>query len=129
MAGHTPWRAVKARRGPDTLERQAMRAAYRRAMEDALRLAEVRETRGITQVELGDALGVSQANISQLENREDLYLSSLRGYVEALGGRLVLLAVFPDQTMELASPGVERAEGENSAVTEEVLVLRVSGDQ
>ena len=80
-----------------------MRASYRQAMEDALRLAELREARGATQVEISEVLGVSQANVSQLERRDDLYLSTLQGYVEALGGKLVLLAVFPDQTIEVAT--------------------------
>jgi transcriptional regulator with XRE-family HTH domain len=79
-------------------------------MEDALRLAELREARGATQVEVSEVLGVSQANISQLERRDDLYLSTLQGYVEALGGKLVLLAVFPDQTIEVAALNGARGE-------------------
>ena len=104
MAGHTPWREVKSQRGADTPERQAMRASYRLAMEEALRLGQLREERGATQVEVGQTMGVSQANVSRLEHRDDLYLSTLQGYVEALGGKLVLLAVFPDQTIEVATP-------------------------
>lgn len=104
MAGHTPWRQVKERRASVTLERQAAREAYRQAMRDAEWLTALRESRGVTQVEIAEALGVSQANVSKIERREDLYLSTLRAYVEALGGRLALTAVFPDQAMDLAAP-------------------------
>lgn len=104
MAGHTPWRQVKERRGPVTPERQAAREAYRQAMRDAEWLTALRESRGVTQVEIAEVLGVSQANVSKIERREDLYLSTLRTYVEALGGRLALTAVFPDQAMDLAAP-------------------------
>jgi predicted transcriptional regulator len=56
---------------------------------------------GVTQEELAHALDVSQSNISRVERSEDLYLSTLRGYVEALGGRLEINAVFPDRTIPL----------------------------
>jgi DNA-binding XRE family transcriptional regulator len=69
----------------------------RQAMRDALTLSAVREQAGVTQVELARALHVTQANISQLERKQDLYLSTLSRYVEALGGHLELRAVFPDR--------------------------------
>jgi len=47
---------------------------------------------------------VSQANISRIEHEEDLYLSTLREYVEALGGELQLKAVFEDQEIYLGIP-------------------------
>jgi DNA-binding XRE family transcriptional regulator len=76
-------------------------AAIKRAIEDALDLAELRKHRSVTQVQLADALGISQGNVSQLERRRELYLSTLREYVEALGGRLELAAVFPDERVPL----------------------------
>jgi len=45
---------------------------------------------------LADALGVSQANISRIEHQDDVYLSTLRAYIEALGGELEITARFPD---------------------------------
>ncbi len=68
----------------------------RRAMRDALALAALRRSRQITQVQLADALGISQGNVSRLETRSDVYLSTLRSYVEALGGHLEIAAVFGD---------------------------------
>jgi DNA-binding XRE family transcriptional regulator len=72
-------------------------AVIKQAIEDALELAELRRRRGVTQVQLADRLGISQGNVSHLERRNELYLSTLRDYVEALGGRLELAAVFPDE--------------------------------
>jgi transcriptional regulator with XRE-family HTH domain len=73
----------------------------RQAMRDALSLSAIREQAGVTQVELAGVLHVTQANISQLERKQDLYLSTLSRYVEALGGRLELQAVFPDRTLRV----------------------------
>ena len=53
----------------------------------------------MTQVQVAQTLGSSQANISKIERRDDLYLSTLSEYVEALGGRLELRAVFPDEVI------------------------------
>lgn len=54
-----------------------------------------------------EGVEVTQANLSRIEHQDDLYLSTLRGYVEALGGRLELRAVFPDQTVDLRTPEAE----------------------
>jgi hypothetical protein len=43
----------------------------------------------------------SQTNVSRVEHERDIYLSTLRGYIEALGGHLELVAVFPDQELRL----------------------------
>jgi DNA-binding XRE family transcriptional regulator len=81
--------------------RRARIATYKRAMQDALALAELRAQRGITQQEMSETLGVTQANISRIEHEEDLYLSTLRGYVAALGAELEVNAVFPDGKVAL----------------------------
>jgi hypothetical protein len=47
--------------------------------------------------EIAVKLGIGQDSVSRLEQRSDLLISTLRGYVEALGGRLSLVAEFPDQ--------------------------------
>lgn len=67
-----------------------------RAMEDALALAALRQSRNVTQVQLAETLGISQGNVSRLEARSDVYLSTLHSYVEALGGHLEIAAVFDD---------------------------------
>ena len=96
-AGHRPWQDVRddlaKRHGPEHTERVA---AVRQAMEDAIRLADLRDEVGVTQAAVAGTLGVSRARISALEKQRDLYLSTLREYVEALGGRLEVAAVFDD---------------------------------
>jgi len=82
-------------------ERRARVDEYKRAIYDALELARVRENRNVTQKEMAAALDVTQANISRIEHQEDIYLSTLSGYVQALGGKLELRAVFPDQTITI----------------------------
>ena len=68
-----------------------------RALREAISLSELRADYGVTQVELAGRLGKSQGNISGFEHRGDVYVSSLREYVEALGGRLEVTAVFDDE--------------------------------
>ncbi len=50
---------------------------------------------------MAETLDVTQANVSRIEHQDDIYLSTLRGHVQALGGRLEVHAVFPDQTISI----------------------------
>jgi transcriptional regulator with XRE-family HTH domain len=76
-------------------------AIGKRALEDALALAKLRAQQDKTQQEMAEILGVTQANISRIEHEEDLYLSTLRSYVAALGGELEVNAVFADGKVAL----------------------------
>lgn len=100
MSGHKSFKHLsdKLRSTP---EGQAAVQREQQLVGDLLALAQLRATRGVTQVELADAWEVSQANVSRVEHADDLYLSTLRRYVAALGGRLEITAVFPDQTIRL----------------------------
>ncbi len=75
---------------------------YRRAMEDALALADLRQSRNITQIQLAAQLGITQGNVSRMEGRSEIYLSTLRSYIEALGGHLEIAAVFGDERVPVA---------------------------
>ena len=77
--------------------------AHLRATDDAIRLADLRERSGKTQRELAEVMEVTQENISRIERADDAYLSTLAGYVSALGGRLELNAVFPDEVIPLGA--------------------------
>lgn len=59
-------------------------------------LAETRKARGVNQAELAKRLAISQPNISQIESRPDMLISTLEHYINALGGKLELHAKFPD---------------------------------
>src|SRR5437867_2848843 len=82
-------------------ERRARVDEYKRAIYDILELAKVREARRVTQTQLAATLEVTQANVSRIEHEDDVYLSTLSGYVQALGGKLEVQAVFPDQTISI----------------------------
>jgi DNA-binding XRE family transcriptional regulator len=60
-------------------------------------LKDLRKARELTQARLAEALGIRQATVAQLEKRSDLMLSTLRSYIEAMGGRLRLTVEFPDK--------------------------------
>lgn len=78
---------------PERKARVVERADELIAEEKALR--ELRAARAMSQVELATRLGVKQAEISKMERRTDMYLSTLRDYVEALGGSLHVVVEFP----------------------------------
>jgi DNA-binding XRE family transcriptional regulator len=64
---------------------------------EELSLQELRKAMRLTQVELADRLGVRQDTISRLEQRADMLLSTLQSYVEAMGGRLAIVAELPNR--------------------------------
>jgi transcriptional regulator with XRE-family HTH domain len=59
-------------------------------------LREIRKAREYSQVTLAELLGMNQGDLSKFERRTDAYLSTIRRYVEAMGGSLELVATFPD---------------------------------
>ena len=59
-------------------------------------LHELRRARALTQQELAEKLKVNQPAVSKLEQRADVYISSLRSYIEAVGGKLKIVADFPE---------------------------------
>lgn len=60
-------------------------------------LQELRKARELTQVEIAKALNIRQASVAQMEKRSDLLISTLRGYIEGMGGTLKLVVEFPDR--------------------------------
>lgn len=59
-------------------------------------LHELRRARALTQRDLAKTLRVNQPAVAKMERRADMYVSSLRSYIEAAGGRLRIVAEFPD---------------------------------
>ena len=86
-------------------ERAQRVAAMEAAIEHALLLGEIREHRSLSQNDVAEVLGASQARVSQLESQSDLYLSTLKRYIEALGGELEVAAVFDGERIEIGVPG------------------------
>ncbi|MBS2009538.1 MAG: helix-turn-helix transcriptional regulator [Cyanobacteria bacterium SZAS TMP-1] len=59
-------------------------------------LREIRKAREFSQVTLAELLDMNQGDLSKLERRSDAYISTIRRYIEALGGTLELIATFPE---------------------------------
>ncbi|MBI4544389.1 MAG: XRE family transcriptional regulator [Gemmatimonadetes bacterium] len=83
-------RAKLPRKIQDRAERQA------RVLLADMALPQLRASRGVTQEELARRLGLRQSNVSAMERRLDVHVSTLCDLVEALGGKLELIARFPD---------------------------------
>jgi hypothetical protein len=76
--------------------RRARVEAHKAELLRSVTLGELRKARELTQVALAKALDTTQSGVSRIEHQTDLYLSTLRSYIEAMGGSLELSAVFPD---------------------------------
>ncbi|HEX5723945.1 MAG TPA: XRE family transcriptional regulator [Longimicrobiaceae bacterium] len=87
------WSEIRAKASPETLERAARKTE---AMLASIELNELRQARKLTQEELADRLGVKQANVSKMERRLDMHVSTLRDVIEAMGGEMRITAHFPD---------------------------------
>lgn len=88
-----------------TPERRARVAKKVREMSMDLDLRAIRELAGKTQVEVAEATKMTQSEVSRLEHRDDYLLSTLRRYVEALGGELQVIAKVGDKAVHLRSVG------------------------
>jgi len=89
----TNFKEIRAKMPPERRERIEKRTQELLA---ELPLQELRRARELSQEELAEVLGLNQATISKLERRTDMYLSSLRRFVEAMGGELEISASFPE---------------------------------
>jgi predicted XRE-type DNA-binding protein len=100
-------------------ERRARLDRERQFLRTILGLTAIREARGSTQRQIAEAWEVSQANVSQIERTQDIYLSTLRKYIAALGGHIEIRAVFPDEVITLLGDGktMEAAGAKRSAPT------------
>jgi DNA-binding XRE family transcriptional regulator len=78
-------------------ERAKVAARTTELIEEELTLRDLRRAQHLTQERLAELMGVEQENVSRLERRADLLLSTLSSYVAAMGGKLRLVAEFPDR--------------------------------
>ncbi len=78
-------------------ERLAIEARAAELISEEMTLRDMRKALEMTQETVAEALGIKQVNVSQMEKRSDLLLSTLRKYVNAMGGELELVARFPDR--------------------------------
>jgi hypothetical protein len=84
---------LQAKMSPESRARSEAKAQQ---MTKEMALDELRAARALTQEHLSTLLGVKQSAISKLERRADMYVSTLRHFITAMGGTLEIRAVFPD---------------------------------
>ena len=90
-----PYENVLAQESEETQRWVEKRAAELIAEE--LNLRELRRLRKLTQARLSRKLKIGQEGVSRIEKRTDLYISTLRSYVEGVGGKLSLVVELPDR--------------------------------
>jgi transcriptional regulator with XRE-family HTH domain len=88
-----PFRQLRERMSP---EAQGTAAQKTQALIAEMPLQELRQARQLTQEQLASILHIKQASISKLERRTDMYISTLRSLIEAMGGELEITAKFPE---------------------------------
>ena len=64
-------------------------------------LHQLREARSLTQVSLAKVLNVNQGAVSRMEKRTDMYVSTLRNFIQAMGGQLQVKAIFPEGEVQI----------------------------
>ena len=75
--------------------REVSDAEYRRLVEE-MSLLQLRKARELTQTKIAAELQLGQGDVSKLERRTDMYVSTLASYLHAVGADLEIRAVFPD---------------------------------
>jgi len=86
------YRNLRAKMSPEARAKAKKKA---KKMVEEIPLYKLRRAREISQKHLAKLLHVSQAAVSKMERRTDMYVSSLREFIRALGGELEIIAKFP----------------------------------
>ncbi|SDS92011.1 XRE family transcriptional regulator [Pseudomonas oryzae] len=84
-------------------EARAQAESAAQAMLAEMPLNELRQARGLSQKMLAEVLQVQQPAIAKMEKRADMYLSTLRSHIEAMGGELEVVARFPDGAVKISN--------------------------
>lgn len=91
---------LRARMSPESRARSEAKAGVMLA---EMPLHELRQARGLSQKMLAEVLHVQQPSIAKIEKRTDMYLSTLRSHIEAMGGELEVIARFPDGVVKISN--------------------------
>ncbi len=68
---------------------------------EAVTLNQLREARSLTQANLANILGINQGSVSKMEKRTDMYVSTLRSFIQAMGWKPQIKAVFPEGEVKI----------------------------
>jgi transcriptional regulator with XRE-family HTH domain len=121
MTGHRKWSEARESRRPreGDVAQISPRADLQKKLSDhAKSLGDLRRARQMTQRQLAKVMQVSQAQVSRVENQADLYLSTLRSYIEAMGGELQIRVAFPGTSWSEVTIGDVTAAEAQSAEAE-----------
>ena len=91
---------LRAKMSSEARERVEARA---QEMLAEMPLNELRQARGLSQKALSEVLHVQQPAIAKMEKRTDMYISTLRSHIEAMGGQLEVIARFPDGAVKISN--------------------------
>lgn len=100
MSGHQPFSNLTADFSP---QRKAKISAQTEQLETEMALNELRQAFSLTQEQLASKLKIKQPAISRLEQRSDMYISHLREVIEAMGGKLEIIASFDDRQVKITN--------------------------
>jgi DNA-binding transcriptional regulator YiaG len=98
MAGRHPFARLRAGM---TSEAQAEAEAEAIRLGEQMEVAELRRTMRLAHDEIARTLQIAPATVTKIEKRADMYVGALRGFIEAMGGELEIVARFPDHTVKI----------------------------
>jgi transcriptional regulator with XRE-family HTH domain len=94
----TKWINIRKRHSPEVEAEIARRV---REAAGVMTLYQLREARSLTQVNLAKVLNINQGAVSKMEKRADMYVSTLRNFIQAMGGQLQVKAILPEGEVEI----------------------------
>jgi DNA-binding XRE family transcriptional regulator len=103
---------------------QARSAAKVELMLAEMPLHELRQARGLSQKMLAEVLQVQRPSVAKIEKRTDMYLSTLRSHIEAMGGQLEVIARFPDGAVKISNFADLGGQGFRDALVVRSIVVR-----
>lgn len=98
MAGRRSFADLRSRMSS---EAQAKAAAEAARLGEEMDLAEVRRALKLSQEEIGQTLQLTQGSVAKIEKRADMYVGTLRRFIEAMGGELEIVARFADHAVKI----------------------------
>jgi DNA-binding XRE family transcriptional regulator len=93
-----PFSELRKKMSPES---RARADRLHRKLREEMLLSEVRKAQGLTQQQVADTLGIEQASVSKIERQTDLYISTLRRFIEACGGKLRIEVDFPQGSVSI----------------------------
>jgi transcriptional regulator with XRE-family HTH domain len=90
------WSDIRRKHAPEVEE-----GIRRKVAAKGMTLNQLRQARQLTQVNLAETLKINQGAVSMMEKRTDMYVSTLRNYIEAMGGELKITAEFPEGAIQI----------------------------